>query len=118
MGWRKATYTFAPLRNALIAGLLLLAGIVLELLDAPEALAIAAFAAAIPVGAWFFAREGWEEFIEEREIGIEALMLLAAAGCVVFGLWEEAAALVFLYSLAEAIEELTFTRTRFAIRQL
>ena len=118
MSWREATYKFAPLRNALIAGLLLLAGIVLELIDAPQALAIAAFVAAIPVGAWFFAQEGWEEFIEEREIGIEALMLLAAAGCIVFGLWEEAAALVFLYSLAEAIEELTFTRTRSAIREL
>ncbi|WDT94339.1 cadmium-translocating P-type ATPase [Thermoleophilum album] len=118
MSWREATYKFAPLRNALIAGLLLLAGIVLELIDAPQALAIAAFVAAIPIGAWFFAQEGWEEFIEEREIGIEALMLLAAAGCIVFGLWEEAAALVFLYSLAEAIEELTFTRTRAAIREL
>jgi len=118
MSWREATYKFAPLRNALIAGLLLLAGIVLELIDAPQALAIAAFVAAIPIGAWFFAQEGWEEFIEEREIGIEALMLLAAAGCIVFGLWEEAAALVFLYSLAEAIEELTFTRTRSAIREL
>ena len=55
---------------------------------------------------------------EEREIGIEALMLLAAAGCLVFGLCEEAAALVFLYSMAEAIEELTFARTRSAIRDL
>jgi Cd2+/Zn2+-exporting ATPase len=118
LSWREATYRFAPLRNALAAGLLLAVGIVLELLDAPEALAIAAFVAAIPVGAWFFAREGWEEFVEEREIGIEALMLIAAGGCVVFGLWEEAAALVFLYSLAEAIEELTFARTRSAIRDL
>ena len=118
LSWRQATYKFAPLRNALIAGLLLALGVVLELLDAPEGLAVAAFIAAIVVGAWFFAQEGWEEFVEEREIGIEALMLLAAAGCIVFGLWEEAAALVFLYSLAEAIEELTFARTRSAIRDL
>ena len=118
LGWREATYRFPPLRNALIAGLLLALGIILELLDAPEAVAIALFVAAIPVGAWFFAKEGWEEFIEERDIGIEALMLIAAAGCIVFGLWEEAAALVFLYSLAEAIEELTFARTRSAIRDL
>jgi len=50
---------------------------------------------------------GFEELVEEREIGIEALMLLAAA-----------AALIFLCSLAEAIEELTFARTRSAIRDL
>jgi Cd2+/Zn2+-exporting ATPase len=118
LSWREATYKFPPLRNALIAGLLLGVGIALELLDAPEAVAIAVFVAAIVIGAWFFAQEGWEEFAEEREIGIEALMLIAAAGCIVFGLWEEAAALVFLYSLAEAIEELTFARTRSAIRDL
>ena len=118
LSWREATYRFGPLRNALAAGLLLLSGVALELLDAPDPVAIALFVMAIPVGAWYFAQEGWEEFAEEREIGIEALMLIAAAGCIVFGLWEEAAALVFLYSLAEAIEELTFARTRSAIRDL
>ncbi len=118
MSWGQAVYQFAPLRNALLAGLLLALGVALELLDAPEGVAIAAWLGAIPVGAWYFAQEGWEEFVEEREIGIEALMLLAAAGCLIFGLWEEAAALVFLYSLAEAIEELTFARTRSAIRGL
>ncbi|UUY02201.1 hypothetical protein LRS13_15945 [Svornostia abyssi] len=79
LSWFEATYRFAPLRNALIAGLLLALGVVLELLDVPEVIAIASFVAAIPVGAWFFAKEGWEEFMEEREIGIEALMLIAAA---------------------------------------
>ena len=118
LSWRRATFTFGPLRNALLAGLLLAVGLLLELLDAPEALAIAAFLLALPIGAWYFAQEGFEEFVEEREIGIEALMLLAAAGCLVFGLFEEAAALIFLYSLAEAIEELTFARTRSAIRDL
>jgi len=118
LSWRQATYRFAPLRNALIAGLLLALGIILEIAGAPEAASIAAFVAAIPIGAWFFAKEGVEEFAEEREIGIEALMLIAAGGCIVFGLWEEATALVFLYALAEAIEELTFARTRSAIRDL
>ena len=118
LSWREATYRFGPLRNALVAGVLLGVGLLFELLNAPEVLALAAFLAVIPVGAWYFAQEGWEEFVEEREIGIEALMLVAAAGAMVFGLFEEAAALVFLYSLAEAIEELTFARTRSAIREL
>ena len=115
---REATFRFGPLRNALGAGLLLALGLGLELFDAPEGLAIAVFLLAIPVGAWYFAQEGWEEFVKEREVGIEALMLIAAAGALVFGLFEEAAALVFLYSLAESIEELTFSRTRSAIREL
>ena len=88
LSWRVAMYRFAPLRNALNAGVLLAIGIVLELLDAPKGLAIAAFIAAVPVGAWFFAREGFEEFVEEREIGIEALMLPAAVGCMGARRWE------------------------------
>jgi cation transport ATPase len=92
LSWRRATYRFGPLRNALLAGLLLGLGLLLELLDAPEAVWIALFLAALPIGAWYFAQEGFEELVEEREIGIEALMLLAAAGALVFGLFEEAAA--------------------------
>lgn len=118
LSWREATYKFGPLRNALLAALLVGAGLLLELLDAPEAVATSAFLLAIPVGAWYFAQEGFEELVEEREIGIEVLMLLAAAGALVFGLFEEAAALVVLYALAESIEELTFARTRSAIRDL
>jgi Cd2+/Zn2+-exporting ATPase len=45
-------------------------------------------------------------------------MLVAAAGAMAFGLFEEAAALVVLYASAEAVEELTFARTRSAIRDL
>ena len=118
LSWREAAFRFGPLRNALLAGIALVVGLVLEVVGAPEALAISAFLIAIPVGAWYFTQEGWEELVEEHEIGVEALMLVAAAGCLVFGLFEEAAALIFLYSLAEAIEELTFARTRSAIRDL
>lgn len=118
LGWLEATHRFPPLRNALLSGSLLVAGLVLEAADAPEGLAVAVFCVAIVVGARYFAAEGLEELVSEREVGIEILMLLAAAGAIVFGLFEEAAALVFLYATAEAIEELTFARTRSAIREL
>jgi len=118
LSWREAAYRFGPLRNALIAALLTCLGLVLEATGAPEVIAVTVFVVATVIGGWYFAREGLEEFAEEREIGIEALMLCAAAGAAVFGLWEEAAALVVLYALAEAIEELTFARTRRAIRGL
>lgn len=118
LSWRAATYRFGPLRNALAAALLTALGLLVEWADGPEGLALGLFVAAMPVGAWYFAQEGLEELLEEREIGIEALMLLAAGGALVFGLVEEAAALIVLYALAESIEELTFARTRSAIRGL
>jgi Cd2+/Zn2+-exporting ATPase len=73
---------------------------------------------AIPIGAYHWAREGLEELIEEREVGIEILMLAATAGAGALGLWDEAAALVFLYGTAEGVEEYTYARTRHAIRSL
>jgi len=118
LSWRDAVLRFPPLRNALIAGLLLGVGLLLEALGAPEGLPIAVFLAAVAIGGRYFVEEGLEELVEEREVGIEILMLLAALGAMVFGLFEEAAALVFLYATAEAIEELTFARTRSAIREL
>jgi heavy metal translocating P-type ATPase len=118
LGWRQALYRFPPLRNALVAAGLTLAGVLVQWQADAEAAALPLFIAAILIGGYFFAREGLEEFIEEREIGIEALMLLAAAGAMAFGLFEEAAALVVLYAAAEAVEELTFARTRSAIRDL
>ena len=118
LSWREATYRFPPLRNALAAGALLLIGLIVEWSGGPEAAALPLFLLAIGIGAWYFAQEALEELIEEREIGIELLMSLAAAGAMVFGLFEEAAALVFLYATAEAVEELTFARTRSAIREL
>jgi Cd2+/Zn2+-exporting ATPase len=114
----EATYRFPPLRNALAAALLTVAGVVAGWLGAAEAVSLALFLAAIAIGGFYFAREGLEELVEEREVGIEILMLVAAFGAMAFGLFEEAAALVVLYASAEAVEELTFARTRSAIRDL
>jgi Cd2+/Zn2+-exporting ATPase len=45
-------------------------------------------------------------------------MLAATVGSGILGLWDEAAALVFLYGAAEGTEEYTYARTRHAIRAL
>jgi hypothetical protein len=66
---------------------------------------------AIPLGAFHWAREGIENLVREREVGIEILMLAAAAGYGFLGLWDEAAALVVLYGAAEH----AFHRARQAI---
>lgn len=116
--WREAAYRFPPLRNAVAAAALTVAGVVADALGAAAAVSLVLFVAAIPLGAFYFAREGLEELVEAGKVGIEILMLVAAVGAMAFGLFEEAAALVVLYASAEAVEELTFARTRSAIREL
>ena len=118
-GFEGPWYRFPPARNALISGALLLVGWLVErFTDAPGYVSVAVFILAIAVGAYYWGREGVEEFVEEREVGIEALMAAATVGAVILGAWSEAAFLVFLFAAAEATEEYTYARTRTAIRSL
>ena len=63
LSWREASYRFPPLRNALAAGLLLLAGLIVEWSGGPEAGALPLFLLAIGIGAWYFAREAVDELL-------------------------------------------------------
>ena len=107
------------LRNALLAGLI--AGVAFvggHLGLIPPRAGNWFYWVAIPLGGYHWAREGIEELVRERVIGIEILMLAATAASGALGLWDEAAALVVLYGAAEGAEEFTYARTRHAIRAL
>ncbi len=110
---------FPPLRNALIAGVLAGAAFALANLGIISAGAERLlYWLAIPIGAWYWTREGLEALFTGRRVGIELLMIAATVGAGILGLWDEAAALVVLYAAAEGTEEYTFARTRNAIRAL
>lgn len=112
-------YAHPPMRNALISGLL--TGVAFGLAHLgliPSIVEIAIYAIAILVGGYHWSREGIEEFIEEKEIGIEILMMAATIGSAILSMWDEAAFLVFLYGTAEGLEEYTYAKTRHSIRKL
>ncbi|MDO8533579.1 MAG: cation-translocating P-type ATPase [Xanthobacteraceae bacterium] len=119
VGFDGTWWRYPPLRNALLAGLIAGSGFVLAHLGLiAESVENLFYWIAIPLGGWHWTREGIEKLIEEREVGIEILMIAATAGSAILGLWDEAAALVFLYGAAEGTEEYTYARTRHAIRAL
>ena len=105
-------------RWSAMSGLLLLAGYVAQWSGAADGVSIGLWLASLLAGVRFFAAEAIEELVREREVGIELLMTVAAVAAAALGLWEEAAALAFLYSISEALEEFTEDRTRGAIRAL
>ncbi len=112
-------YAHPPMRNALISGLL--TGVAFGLAHLgliPSIVEIVIYAIAILLGGYHWSREGIEEFIEEKEIGIEILMMAATVGSAILGMWDEAAFLVFLYGTAEGLEEYTYAKTRYSIRKL
>lgn len=112
-------FTYPLVRNALVAGLLVAAAFGLAHYGPLPSLAEKVlFALAIVLGGYSWMREGIEAFLEEREIGIEMLMLAATLGSIALNLWDEAAFLVVLYALAEGLEEYAYARTRASIRSL
>ncbi len=118
-GFSGPWWRFPPLRNALASGLLAgVAYLVAHLGLLGKGGEITLYLLAMLVGGYYWVREGLVKLVHERVIGIDMLMLAAAIGSALLGLWDEAAALVFLYSAAEGTEEYTYARTRSAIRAL
>ncbi len=112
-------YAHPPMRNALLSGLL--TGIAFSLAHLgliPPLAEITIYLTAIILGGYHWSREGIEELIEDKEIGIEILMIAATIGSAILGMWDEAAFLVFLYGTAEGLEEYTYAKTRHSIRKL
>ena len=112
-------FTFPQMRNALISGGLIGFALILSKIGIiPNYSTNVIYVIAAIIGGYYWIREGVEELIHCREVGIELLMLSAAVGSGILGLWEEAALLVFIYSAAEGLEGYTFAKTRASIRKL
>lgn len=112
-------YEYPLMRNALLSGLLTGTAFVLAHLKViPAFIEVSLFIVAICLGGYYWCREGLEELIEEKEIGIEFLMLAATVGSAILGMWDEAAFLVFLYGTAEGLEHYTYARTKNSIKNL
>ncbi|MEW6086931.1 MAG: heavy metal translocating P-type ATPase [bacterium] len=112
-------YQFPPIRNASIAGVITgLAFLLAHLFHIPSWIEKALYVVAMPVGGYYWIQEGIEQIREEHEISIDVLMLAAAVGAMILGMWDEAATLVFLYGIAEGVEEFTYSKTRHSITKL
>jgi len=109
--WRDRTILIP-----LLSGALLGAGLVSEWTGASAA-ALPLFWAALASGASRFA-PGAVRGLLKGNLGIGLLMTVSAAGAVILGYVEEAAALAFLYSIAEALEERAMDRARAGLRAL
>jgi len=112
-------YSYPPLRNALVAGVIAAITFALARADLlPDVVETVAWSVAIVLGGYYWVREGFEELIFEREISIDVLMVAATVGSIILGMWDEAAALVVLYAAAEGLEHYTYARTRRSIDAL
>ena len=77
-----------------------------------------AFWAGLLLGAYTFVPGAIRDLVVKRKLGIALLMTISAVGAVILGYVEEAAALAFLFSIAEALEDKAMDRARGGLRAL
>src|SRR5690348_4942927 len=106
-------------RSALVwlSGAAFLSGMAVEAFTTRVLPARLLFTVAILTGGALTARKAWVA-ARIRSLDINVLMMIAAAGAVALGQWSEAAAVVFLFAVAQALEVRTLERARQAIRAL
>jgi cation-transporting ATPase G len=102
------------------AGVLWAAGLLLDRVgvDLP---ALVVHALALAAGAWTFVPGTLRRLVRGRgqgRLGVGLLMTIAATGAVLLGHVGEAAALAFLFSLAEALEDRSMDRAKQGLRAL
>lgn len=101
------------------SGLTLLVGLILEwFVPGAEVVPLVLFAASLLLGASQFVPGAVKGLITSGRLGIGLLMTISATGAVLLGFIEEAAALAFLYSIAEALEDRAMDKARSGLRAL
>lgn len=103
------------------AGILLLSGLLVSWLahgTLADVLAPALFWASLLAGASQFAPGALRGLLRHGRLGIGLLMTISATGAVILGHVEEAAALAFLYSIVEALEDRAMDKAHSGLRSL
>ena len=103
--------------QVLVSGAALAAGLVLEWAGAGVGVTGWLFAASIAAGLLAIGRRVVNS-LRARVLDINVLMMIAVAGAIVLGQYSEAAAVVFLFAVAQALEVRTLERARHAISAL
>ncbi len=73
---------------------------------------------AFGIGGYAKAKYGILKTLEDRQLNVEILMILAAVGSSIIGYWTEGAILIFIFSLSGALETYTMNKSRKEITSL
>lgn len=109
---------------ALLCGVLVVLGW-LTLQSGWLGLALLILPAAYVIGGYESAREGLTTLVEEKELDVDLLMIVAALGAAALGLWRreysfivDGAVLILIFSISGALEGYAMQRTERSIRGL
>ena len=103
--------------STVVSGVLVAVGLTAHGLHLSETLQVAAYAAAAVAGGWFIAPKALRA-LRRLSPDMNLLMCIAVVGAACISAWDEAATVIFLFSLAELLESFSLTRARRAIASL
>ena len=114
--WEKLKVN-GELIAAIVCGVLIFSGWLFNRNDA-ENISIILYLLAFVIGGFAKAKEGITSTIENKELNVEMLMILAAIGSAIIGYWTEGAILIFIFSLSGALETYTMNKSHKEISSL
>lgn len=83
-----------------------------------ETASVVTYLVAFIVGGFAKAKEGILDTIENKELNVEILMLLAAIGSAIIGYWTEGAVLIFIFAVSGAMETYAMNKSHREISAL
>ncbi|WP_338471782.1 heavy metal translocating P-type ATPase [Niallia sp. XMNu-256] len=102
---------------AIICGILILSGWLFAHYE-ETTLSTMIYILAFIIGGYAKAKEGIIDTIENKQLNVEMLMILAAIGSAIIGYWTEGAILIFIFSLSGALETYAMNKSTKAISSL
>lgn len=103
---------------ALISSVLLILSAIMSLLDAPTLLTSGLHGLIVLLAGTPIMLSGWRELRYSRSITINLLMTIATLGALVIGETGEAATVIVLFAIGEALEGYSAERARYSLRSL
>src|SRR4051812_15363825 len=114
--WDKAKVN-GELIAAIICGIFIFIGWLFDKSGATT-LSVMIYILAFVIGGFAKAKEGIIDTIENKELNVEMLMILAAIGSAIIGYWTEGAILIFIFALSGALETYTMNKSHREISSL
>lgn len=114
--WEKMK-THIELIAAIFSGVLIFIGWLINI-NGYQTTSIAFFIFAFVIGGYFKAKEGIESTIQNKELNVEMLMIMAAIGSAIIGFWMEGAILIFIFAMSGALETYTMNKSHKEISAL
>lgn len=109
--------THIELIASILSGILIIIAFTLELQDYLT-YSVITYLLAFGIGGYAKAKYGILKTLEDKQLNVEILMILAAVGSSIIGYWTEGAILIFIFSLSGALETYTMNKSRKEITSL